>query len=183
MITQAEFRQVLGHFATGVTIVTTCDEDGHPKGFTANAFTSLSLNPPMVLICVDQKSQTHPVLQAPGAVFTVNILTQRQEALSRVFASKREDKFESVPYRIGLTGAPILDDVLAFLECRVVDRLASGDHTIIVGEVHDLGTNTAGEALLYYRGNYAAAPIPHQSVLHTVSPTDSLPEQRSYVLA
>jgi 3-hydroxy-9,10-secoandrosta-1,3,5(10)-triene-9,17-dione monooxygenase reductase component len=159
MVTTGEFRHILGHFATGVTVITTRDADGIPRGFIANAFTSLSLDPPLVVVCVDKRSQTYPALQADGAVFAVNILSRDQESISRHFASKHPDKFALVDYASSQRGVPILHDVLAFLECRVVERFDGGDHTILVGAVHNLGALAGADPLLFYRGVYTSTTI------------------------
>jgi flavin reductase (DIM6/NTAB) family NADH-FMN oxidoreductase RutF len=156
MSAHAELRHILGHFATGVTVVTTRDAARNPLGCTANAFTALSLEPPLILVCISQQSQTYGALQLDPAGFAVNILTRRQEDLSRLFASKQKDKFRTVPHHDGITGVPLLEGVLAFLECRVVERLARGDHTVLFGQILHLGAATEGEPLLFYRGAYTA---------------------------
>lgn len=147
-----DFRRTLGHFATGVTIVTTCDAEAAPAGLTVSAFTSLSLDPPLVLVCVDHKSQSYPALRDHGR-FAVNVLTTGQEVLSRRFASTRLDKFEGVPYRMSELGLPLLEAALAQLECRTVRAHVEGDHTIFVGMVERVHVGT-GDPLLYYRGQY-----------------------------
>ena len=152
VIPAAEFRRVLGHFATGVTIVTTCDSDGRPTGLTASAFTSVSLDPPLILVCVDHKSQTHGPLMEHGR-FAVNILSTEQEALSRKFATSRLDKFDGVTYRMSALGVPVLADAIAHLECVTVSRHVEGDHTILVGRVEDAAAGS-GHPLLYFRGQY-----------------------------
>ena len=119
-----------------------------------SAFCSLSLAPPLVVVCIDQGSSVHPVLAA-APHFAINILSAAQEALSRRFSGKDLDRFDGVGYQRGVTGAAILDDVLAYLECRVAQRIDQGDHTIIVGEVEAAETGS-GRPLLYYRGGYAA---------------------------
>jgi flavin reductase (DIM6/NTAB) family NADH-FMN oxidoreductase RutF len=154
MIGAAEFRRVLGHFASGVTIVTTCSPDGRPTGLTASAFTSVSLDPPLVLICVDHKSQTHAPLCEHGR-FAVNFLSVEQEALSRKFATTRLDKFDGVPHRMTALGVPVIEGVLAHLQCVTVSRYDEGDHTILVGRVEETDAGEGGEPLLYYRGQYA----------------------------
>jgi flavin reductase (DIM6/NTAB) family NADH-FMN oxidoreductase RutF len=156
MSAHVELRRILGHFATGVTVVTTRDVAHNPLGCTANAFTTLSLVPPLILVCISQQSQTHGALQVDPAIFAVNILTRRQEDLSRHFASKRPDKFRTVAHHDGITGVPLLEGVLAFLECRVVDRLARGDHTVLFGQILHLGAAAEGDPLLFYRGAYTA---------------------------
>jgi len=147
-----EFRRLLGHFATGVTVVTTCDADGRPSGLTVSAFASLSLDPPLVLVCVDHKSQTYPALRERGR-FVVNVLTTDQEAVSRRFATTRLDKFDDVPYRPSAHGLPLIESALAHIECVTVATHLEGDHTIFVGRVEG-ATFGAGHPLLYYRGQY-----------------------------
>ena len=152
MISPDDFRQALAHFATGVTIVTTCDGEQRPTGLTASAFCSVSLDPPLVLICVDHKSQSFPHLRESGR-FTINILHQGHEPLSRRFASTRLDKFDGVAFTLGTLGVPLIDQALAYLECRTVSAHVEGDHTIFVGRVDAVGVGE-GEPLLYYRGRY-----------------------------
>ena len=135
------FRHVMGHFATGVTVVTT-NSQGILGGLTVNAFCSVSLNPPLVLICVDDASNTLPLLRESN-VFAVNILTDRQEHLSRCFATHSQDRFEHfchASYHTAATGAPIIDDVLAFIDARIVAEYPGGDHVIFLGQVEALGT-------------------------------------------
>ena len=152
MISPDDFRQALAHFATGVTIVTTCDGEQRPTGLTASAFCSVSLDPPLILICVDHKSQSFPHLRERGR-FAINILHQGHEQLSRRFASTRLDKFDGVPFTLGTLGVPLIDQALAYLECRTVSAHVEGDHTIFVGRVEAVGVGE-GEPLLYYRGRY-----------------------------
>jgi len=152
VVPSEEFRRVLGHFATGVTIVTTRDADGRPTGLTVSAFCSVSLDPPQILVCVDHKSQSYPALR-DGGHFAVNFLGDGHEDISRRFATTRLDKFDGVAHRLSGHGVPLLDGALAQLECRVVSRHVEGDHTILVGLVED-ARNGAGEPLLYYRGKY-----------------------------
>jgi len=140
------FRQVLGRFASGVTVVTTrCNNV--VAGLTVSSFASLSLDPPLVLICVDQTSTTLEVLRE-SKVFAVNILTAQQVELSRCFATPSEDRFEHfchAPYHAAATGAPILDDVLAFIDTHVVAEYPGGDHVIFVGQIEAMGT--AGQVI------------------------------------
>jgi flavin reductase (DIM6/NTAB) family NADH-FMN oxidoreductase RutF len=152
VIPAADFRQILGHFATGVTVVTTSDGDGRPTGLTASAFSSVSLEPPLVLVCIAHKAQSYPALLERGR-FAVNILRADQEHLSRRFASTRLDKFDTVAHRLGDLGLPLLDGALAHLECTTVNRHVEGDHTVFVGRVERAAAG-AGEPLLYYRGHY-----------------------------
>ena len=137
------FRQVMGQFATGVTVVTTCTERGRPVGLTVNAFCSVSLDPPLVLICVDLRSHALPHIRESGK-FAVNILTSRQEQLSRCFATSSEERYENfchASYHVAATGAPLIDDVLAFIDARIVAEYPGGDHVIFLGEVVAMGTN------------------------------------------
>lgn len=152
MVSPDDFRRVLGHFATGVTVLTTTDSDARPTGLTASAFCSVSLDPPLVLVCVDHKSQSYPALRERGR-FAVNILRSEQEATSRRFATTRLDKFDGVPYTLGDLGVPLLGDALATLECVTVSAHVQGDHTIFVGRVERTRTGS-GEPLLYFRGRY-----------------------------
>jgi flavin reductase (DIM6/NTAB) family NADH-FMN oxidoreductase RutF len=152
VIAPDEFRRLLGHFASGVTVVTTTDSERRPTGLTVSAFASLSLDPPLVLVCVDHKSQTYPWLIETGR-FAVNILRLEQEAVSRRFASQRLDKFDGVPYRLGAGSLPVLEEALAHLECRTVATHVEGDHTILVGRVEG-GQVAEGQPLLYFRGRY-----------------------------
>jgi 3-hydroxy-9,10-secoandrosta-1,3,5(10)-triene-9,17-dione monooxygenase reductase component len=150
-----EFRSIIGHFATGVTVITTAAGD-ELQGMTANAVTSLSLDPVMVLICVDKGTHTHGVLER-GGVFTVNILGAHQEEVSRIFAKRAEPEIGSlrgVAFTRGRTGSPVLDDCLAFIECRVAGWFDGGDHSIVLGEVvHEAVVNDV-PPLLFYRGQY-----------------------------
>ena len=148
-----ELRRVMGHFATGVTVITTMRSSGELHGFTANAFTSVSLVPPLALVCVDKKAESYPCF-AESKIFTVNVLAHDQETLSRKFAVSGGNKFEGVSYRIGANGAPILDGVLAYLECKVTAAIDGGDHTIYVGEVEQAETAHEGKPLLFFRGGY-----------------------------
>ncbi len=152
MISPDDFRHVLAHFASGVTIVTTSDSERRPTGLTASAFCSVSLDPPLILICVDHKSQSYPHLRDSGR-FAINILHQEHEQLSRRFASSRLDKFDGVPFKLGTLGVPLIDAALAYLECQTVNAHVEGDHTIFVARVEAVGVGE-GDPLLYFRGRY-----------------------------
>jgi flavin reductase (DIM6/NTAB) family NADH-FMN oxidoreductase RutF len=156
-VSAACFRHVIGHFATGVTVITTIGPDGDPVGTTASAVTSLSLDPPLILVCLDRASATLAALIAHGA-FAVNVLGARQQPLSANFARRGlAAAWPGVRHRRGPTGSPRLDGVLASLECTVEHRIAGGDHEIIVGRVQDVETGPADRApLLFWRGRYAA---------------------------
>ena len=134
------FRQVMGHFATGVTVVTTRRQE-RLAGLTVNAFCSVSLNPPLILICVDLTSITCPGIRDSG-VFAVNMLTEKQEDLSHCFATSSAERYEGfcyASYHVAATGAPIIDDTLAFLDARVVAEYPGGDHAIFLGQVVAMG--------------------------------------------
>ncbi len=151
-VSKDEFRRALGHFASGVTVVTSRCEDGLLRGITVSAFTSLSLDPPLVLICIDKKASLHDHLKE-GGHFAANILADDQELISRRFASKDADRFEGLGYSAGDTGAPLINGALASIECRIVHVYPGGDHTIVVGEV--VVTHVSeGRPLAYFRGGY-----------------------------
>ncbi len=151
-IDKQEFRRVLGHFAAGVTVVTTIGDDGQPYGLTATAFTSVSLEPPLVLVCVDKRAESHPHFHV-SRVFAVNFLGVDHEHLSRRFATSGGDKFKDLDVRRGITGAPLLSEALGYLECRTVDVFEGGDHTIFLGQV-EAADAREGEPLLYFKGAY-----------------------------
>jgi flavin reductase (DIM6/NTAB) family NADH-FMN oxidoreductase RutF len=144
-------RKILGHFATGVTVVTTDGAAGR-HGMTANAVASLSLNPPLVLVAVDKRAALLEYLLT-NRCFAVNILRLDQEDLSRRFAAPGPKDFSDLPFTTAVTGSPILADGLAFLDCRVYDILPGGDHNIFVGEILT-GEYQGGEPLLYFSGRY-----------------------------
>ena len=151
----SEFRQACGQWATGVSIVTTADDTGRPFGLTMNAVTSLSLDPPMLLVCVDGKSDTlGPMTQSRS--FCVNVLSQAQQELSNRFAKKGENKFEGVDYSSGGNGSPVLAGSLITFECAVREIFPGGDHQIFCGEVvamHPAASEDV-EPLLYFGGGY-----------------------------
>lgn len=149
-----QFRSVMGRFASGVTVVTTRDVAGRDHGMTVSAFSSLSLAPPLILFCIDRSASVHPALLAAEWV-VVNILSAEQEALSRRFSHLEADaRFDGIGFTRAHHGAPILDDVLACLECRIVGRHEGGDHDILLAEVDWAETRDA-RPLLYYRSGYA----------------------------
>jgi flavin reductase (DIM6/NTAB) family NADH-FMN oxidoreductase RutF len=154
-ITSQEFRAVLGRFTTGVTVVTTC-EGSRRAGITVNAFTSVSLDPPLVLICIERTAYIHDILVRSG-IYAVNLLTAAQQHLSECFASRsaeRDEEFCGQNSHDAVTGAPILDETLAFVDCRVIDIYPGGDHSIFLGRVEALGGGETSP-LLYYRGAYS----------------------------
>ena len=147
------FRSLLGRFASGLSVVTTVDQTGRDVGMTVSAFASVSLEPPLVLICVARDASVFNELTAAHYV-VVNILAAEQESLSRRFAGPVSHRFDGLGYSRAKTGAPILDDVLAWCECRVVQRHEAGDHLLLVAEV-ERGAVQDHKPLLYYRGGYA----------------------------
>jgi flavin reductase (DIM6/NTAB) family NADH-FMN oxidoreductase RutF len=150
------FRATLGRFASGVTVLTAVDAEGGDHGMTVSAFCSLSLDPPLVLACVDHKAGMHDLF-VDGTPFVVNVLAAGQEALSRRFATGDQgDRFAGVGYQRAPGGAAVLEGVLAWLDCRVAARHPGGDHTIVVGAVQEAGTHDAQRPLLYYRSGYAS---------------------------
>jgi len=157
----ADFRHAMGHFATGVTVVTSIDETGQPVGTTANAVSSLSLDPPLVLVCFDRSSQTLRAVRGHGA-FAVNVLAAPQRHLSANFARRGlAAVWDEVAHRPGPTGSPRLDGVLAALECTVEHYLPGGDHEIVVGRVREVETSDGDAApLVFWRGSYAALEEP-----------------------
>ncbi len=148
-----EQRRIMGHFATGVTVVTTWYDD-MPQGMTANAVASLSLDPPLVLVSVDDRAQMHAFLKASDC-FAVNILTEEQEELSVRFARHGPKDFSDIEYRTEATGSPVLEFALAFVDCRVANILPGGDHAIFIGEIVAGGTRE-GRPLLFYGGEYGS---------------------------
>ena len=153
MIDADTFRSVLGRFASGVTIVTTRDAHGVDHGMTVSAFCSLSLDPPMVVFCVDHAASMHDMLLAHPSC-GVSILSSNQEAYSRRFADQDNERFDGIAYSRGESGAVLLDDALAHLECRLVAHHEGGDHTVFIAHV-DRAEPRHGRPLLYYRGGYA----------------------------
>lgn len=151
MIDEALFRQVMGHFASGVTIVTTA-HGGRLAGITVSSFASLSLQPMLVLVCIDRRAGSHGAIAEAGQ-FAVNILAEDQEYLSRRFASAETEKFTEGTYELSPRGIPLLNGALAHIECRVHSALPGGDHTIYVGEVVAAGCKDKCP-LLYYRSGY-----------------------------
>jgi len=149
---EAKFRQVLGHFPTGVVVVTAL-HDGTPVGLAIGSFTSVSLDPPLVAFFPAKTSTSWPSIEAAGS-FCVNILAEHQEDVCRVFASSGTDKFVSVGWKPGRTGAPVLSDVLAWIECSIVGVEDAGDHYYVLGRVLDLEVAHEGGPLVFFRGGY-----------------------------
>ena len=148
----ASFRRALGQFASGVTIVTTCDREGRPLGLTVSAFCSVSLHPPLVLVCIDQRAETNLGMRESG-LFAVSVLREDQEDVSRRFASPARDKLEGFELAVGRQGLPLVPGALAHVQCRVRSFHDEGDHTVWVGEVLALAVHP-GRPLLYHAGAY-----------------------------
>jgi flavin reductase (DIM6/NTAB) family NADH-FMN oxidoreductase RutF len=151
-VDQPTFRRVLGSFASGVTVVTAAHA-GMYYGSTVASFCSLSLDPPLVLVCLDRRATSHHIIQRAGT-FAVNILGQEGQSVSQHFARRDPDKFAGVAYHLGQIGAPLLDDAVATLECCVVDQFPGGDHSIFVGQVLAAAACDDAQPLVYFRSGY-----------------------------
>lgn len=159
-----EFRNALGRFATGVTIITTTAGNDEPIGLTANSFSSVSLDPPLLLFCLDRESFSFGHFEQ-SEHFAVNILSADQEDISSHFARPSEDKWRHVDYDLCGVGCPSFSDALAIFECKTHAVYDGGDHVIIVGKVVDFTHRADGEPLLYHRGRYARiAPEPDEGI-------------------
>lgn len=149
------FRHVLGHYPTGVAVITAQTPDG-PVGLSMNSFTSLSLQPPLVLFCPAVSSSTWPLLRSAGQL-AINVLSAGQEEVSRRFAARTPDRFAGFDWAVGENGAPLLTDALGWLECQVQAEYPAGDHTVVIAEIHRVGVHDAiGEPLVFFRGRYHA---------------------------
>jgi flavin reductase ActVB len=162
-----KFRRVCSKFATGITVLTARDAAGRAHGMTANSFTSVSLHPPLILVCVDLRAHILKHLREDGG-FAVNVLEESQEALSVKFAQRVEDRFDTVEWAAGgKTGAPLIRGVLATLECLIVRIVEAGDHSIVIGEVQD-AVWREGQPLVYFSSEYRRLD----------GPTSGLPAER-----
>jgi flavin reductase (DIM6/NTAB) family NADH-FMN oxidoreductase RutF len=150
-IDDARFRLAMSHFASGVTVVTT-EHEGQPFGMTVASFASLSLHPPLVLVCIETSAKTHEAIIAAGK-FGVSILGAEHSEISSKFASRSDDRFTGVDVVRGALDVPLIADALTTIECRLHAQLPGGDHTIFVGEVVDVQTHE-GDPLLYFRSGY-----------------------------
>jgi flavin reductase (DIM6/NTAB) family NADH-FMN oxidoreductase RutF len=148
----ADFRKALGTFVTGVTVVTTLQEDGTPRGLTANSFTSVSLTPPLVLVCISKTAASSSVFAVTDH-YAVSILAEQQKSISSLFASKAPDKFERVHWQKARNGSPIIAHAAAWFECKTYEAINAGDHLILLGQVLDFG-HTHASPLGYFRGAY-----------------------------
>lgn len=152
-VDEYRFRSVLSRFASGVTVVTAVDSNGKDHGITVSAFCSLSLNPPLVLVCIDHATEMHRILSS-SASFAVNVLAADQEELARKFSDPDNDRFDGTSFTRGANGTAILTSVAAHLQCAVLESFEGGDHTIFIGRVEAAEASDA-QPLLYYRGGYA----------------------------
>lgn len=147
------FRDVLGHFPTSVVAITTCDADRGPQGLVVGTFTSVSLDPPLVSFLVDRSSSTLGVIRSTGA-FCANALAGDQERVSRQFATRGSDRFEGVDWTPSPLGNPVLDGVIAWVDCAVESIVEIGDHFLVVGRVGELRVESMKTPLLFFRGGY-----------------------------
>ena len=154
-LTAGDFRRACGQFATGVTIVTVRDGDG-ARGMTANSFTSVSLDPPLVLVSIDRRNRTHRLLEI-GARFAVSVLAEEHRPWSDRFAGRHGDvqgQFEDIPHRLTPDGLPIVDGALASFVCRVVAVHPAGDHSLFIGQVESISADPGAPPLLFFGGAY-----------------------------
>jgi flavin reductase (DIM6/NTAB) family NADH-FMN oxidoreductase RutF len=147
------FRQVLGHYPTGVTIVTAAGADGTPAGMAIGSFTSVSLNPPLVAFFPEKTSSTFPKIRASGS-FCVNVMSAHQEVVCRSFATRGHDRFKDIKWRAAATGSPILDGVVAWIDCDIEEVADLGDHHLVVGRVRSLAIENPALPLMFFRGGY-----------------------------
>lgn len=152
------FRQVLGHFATGITVITAID-GGEPVGFSCQAFAALSLEPPLVLFCPARTSSTWPKIERAG-VFCANVLAAGQGDLATLFGRSKPDRFAKVDWAPDASGSPIIDGVLTWVSCQIVDVHTVGDHYVVIGQVRELGDIGPQRPLLFYRGRYGTSAVP-----------------------
>jgi 3-hydroxy-9,10-secoandrosta-1,3,5(10)-triene-9,17-dione monooxygenase reductase component len=149
------FRHVLGHYPTGVAVITAQGPDG-PVGMSMNSFTSLSLQPPLVLFCPAESSRTWPLLRQAGRI-AINVLSAGQEAVSRAFAARDLDRFAGLAWTLGSNGAPLLDDALGWLECTVQAEYPAGDHLVVIAAIDRMGVHTQiADPLVFFKGAYYA---------------------------
>jgi flavin-dependent trigonelline monooxygenase, reductase component len=151
-IEQHHFRRVCSKYATGITILTVLDAQGAPQGMTVNSFTSVSLSPPLVLVCIDRRTSIlNHFLE--GTRFAINVLHEEQKDLSTLFARSGFDRFDGVEWRPGETGPPVLPEVLATLECAVTQMVEAGDHVVVIGEALHASWRE-GQPLIYFNSSY-----------------------------
>lgn len=159
---QQDLRQILSKFLTGVTVITTLDQHEVPVGFTANSFTSVSLEPPLVLVCLAQSAGLASVFRRTNS-FAINILSTEQEAISNGFARKDADRFAKVDWKSKATGSPIIGGCAAWLDCEMYEKIIAGDHIVLIGRILD-AEKTARHPLGYYQGRYCAIDLPEETL-------------------
>lgn len=154
-VSQTRFRHVLGHLAGGVSLVTAVGAEGEPSGLTATAVCSVSLDPPLLLACIDRASNTHLAIEASGC-YAVNLLSADHEELAVRFAGNGSDKFRGLTLDEAATGSPVVGEALGFLDCTVVRDVPAGDHTVFIGRVEEarIGDGDLGRPLVYHLGRY-----------------------------
>ena len=152
-MTSEEFRKVCSRFATGVAVLTVSDSAGAPHGLTVNSFTSVSVDPPLVLVCVDNSCTLLPLFES-AFHFGLSFLDEQQQDISLRFAFVPERRFDGVNWRSGASGIPVIDGTLGWMECRIDQRIPAGDHLILIGEVVSAGTSPDGRPLIYFGSGY-----------------------------
>ncbi|MGW1412112.1 flavin reductase family protein [Streptomyces sp. NPDC002403] len=153
-IDQHEFRATMGHFASGLTVVAGLDPTGRPIGLACQSFSSLSVEPPLVLVCIGLGSTSWPRLEPTGR-FGISILAQEQQDVCSALGRPSEDKFASIPWRAGESGSVFVEGALATVDCRIAAIHEAGDHRVVIGRVMDLEVHENGAPLLFYRGSYS----------------------------
>jgi 3-hydroxy-9,10-secoandrosta-1,3,5(10)-triene-9,17-dione monooxygenase reductase component len=166
-LTPQRLRHVLGHFASGLTVITAATDNG-PAGFTCQSFSSLSLDPALVTFSPARSSSTWPLLRSAGR-FTVNILPAEHQHFAAQFARSGTDKFAGVDYYASPLGNPVLDQALAWVDCEFHEEYDGGDHTIVVGAVHALGAREGAEPLLFFKGGYFEGMPSRAELLESVA--------------
>lgn len=156
---QEKFKQIMGNYPTGVTIVTTVTEDGTPVGLTVNSFASVSLDPMMLLWSIDHRVSSLKAF-TEGGKFAVHVLAEEQSELCKVFASKVEDRFGQCNWKLSENGLPIIDGAFGVFECETFKAIEAGDHTVLIGEIVDLKVNPEKDPMLYHRRVFG--PIPKE---------------------
>ena len=154
-----QFRTAMGQFCTGVTVITTLDDDGRPVGFACQSFAALSLDPPLVLFCPKKTSRSWPVIERSGK-FCVNVLSNRQQDVSAAFGAPGDDKFAGVTWDPSPAGLPVIRHALTWVECDVERVTDGGDHHIVIGRALPLGEVLQDKPLLFYRGGYLSTEHP-----------------------
>ncbi|MDF0532203.1 flavin reductase family protein [Tsukamurella sp. 8F] len=154
------FRNVMGQFCTGITIVATADADGKPRGFACQSFAALSLDPPLILFCPGKTSRTWRFIEE-SKTFAVSVLAQRQESVSAAFGRVIDDKFEGLEWTPSPLGNPTIDGALTWIDCTLENVVDGGDHHVAIGRVQSLGEPVEDKPLLFYRGGYLTTEHPH----------------------